>query len=111
MITRCGLLLLIALFVFLVNDDEGEVGERKKYAGTSPKYELIWKIGHLSLVNIKTLHISKPRMIHTHLVAEETAEAFCHLRSKSYLWQEVENLSSLTDILVYQMYVYLRLAR
>ena len=94
------LLLLVALLVFFIDDDESEVLEGEQDAGTNAKNKPIRLGGGLPLIDIQPLCIGEFGVIDPHAVAEDVVETFRNLGSEGNFGKEVKHLLPFTQIVV-----------
>ena len=110
MITGCRVLLLVAGLVLLVDDDESEVLEGQEDGTAGTEDDVVGIAGELLLPYLHTLGIAVLRVIDAKPVAEDAAQTVHHLDGQRYLGQQVEHLTVLLQLALYEVDVYLGLA-
>ena len=109
LITRCRVVLLVRVVVFLVDDDQSEVGkgEEKGTAGTEQHLIAAFAMGLGTTPNLDTLTCTEARMIHPYKVAEVAAQAIDEVCCEGYLRKEKQGLFALTYYIVNKFNIYL----
>ena len=110
MIAGHGVLLLVAGFVFLIDDDEAKMLEGQEDRRTHAENNLVGVGRQLLLPYFHSLRITVLGVVDAQTVAEDTAQAVHHLHRQRYLGQQVEHLLMAVDGLLNKMNVNFGLA-
>ena len=113
-IARRRVVLLIAAVVFLVDDYEPQVLERKEECASGTEEHLVafGGVGGLGLVpHLGTLRDAETGVINTHLVAKIFAKAVDDLGGERYLGQQKKNLFALPYGGIDELDIHLSFAR
>ena len=110
MVTRCRVLLLIGILMFLIHYHQPEVPKWKKNRRTYSQYNIISFIAQLLLPDFHTFRIRKLWMVNPQTSTQYPFQAFGNLSSKCYFRQQIKYLFSLPDHFINQMNIYFRLS-
>ena len=110
MIARCGILLLIRIFVFLVHNDQSEIPKREEHRRAYPQNNIVTLLRQLLLPDLYSLGVGELGVIDSQPGAEHPFQPFGDLGSQCYFGQQIKHLPALPQRLFYQVDVYFGLS-
>ncbi len=109
-VARGGVLLLVTRLMLLIDNHQPEVPERKEHCRPCAHDQLRRRVVQYLSVRFRTLCVGHARMIDQHTAAEHALQSVGQLRRQGYLRHKVQHLPALSQLLLYQVDIHLRLS-
>ena len=110
MIPRRGVLLLVGVLVFLIDNHQAQPLEGQEYRGTHTEYHVVFLPAQLLLPYLHPFGIGELGVIHAQAIAEHSFQSFGDLSGQGNFGQQIEYLLSLLQSLLDEVDIDFRLS-